>query len=53
MDKSDARHLFVQTMEGAAQMLKTGNAEPLELRRRVTSPISARYVFSKKYWFLK
>ncbi|KQL34304.1 MULTISPECIES: pyrroline-5-carboxylate reductase [Bacillaceae] len=38
MDKSDARHLFVQTMEGAAQMLKTGNAEPLELRRRVTSP---------------
>lgn len=38
LDKSDARQLFVQTMEGAAQMLKKGDVEPEELRRRVTSP---------------
>ncbi|MEI4770823.1 pyrroline-5-carboxylate reductase [Psychrobacillus sp. FJAT-51614] len=38
LNKSDARHLFVQTMEGAAQMLKKGDVEPNELRRRVTSP---------------
>ncbi|TQR17529.1 pyrroline-5-carboxylate reductase [Psychrobacillus vulpis] len=38
LDKSDARQLFIQTMEGAAQMLKNGDIEPEELRRKVTSP---------------
>lgn len=38
LDPSDARELFIQTMEGAAQMLKRGDVEPKELRRRVTSP---------------
>ncbi|WP_419958844.1 pyrroline-5-carboxylate reductase [Psychrobacillus sp. BM2] len=38
LEKGDARQLFIQTMEGAAQMLKNGDAEPEELRRRVTSP---------------
>ncbi|WP_277585127.1 pyrroline-5-carboxylate reductase [Psychrobacillus antarcticus] len=38
LDPSDARQLFIQTMEGAAQMLKKGDVEPKELRRRVTSP---------------
>ncbi|MFJ7826607.1 pyrroline-5-carboxylate reductase [Psychrobacillus sp. NPDC096623] len=38
LDKGDARQLFIQTMEGAAQMLKKGDVEPKELRRRVTSP---------------
>ena len=38
LDPNDARELFIQTMEGAAQMLKKGNVEPSELRRRVTSP---------------
>ena len=33
-----ARDLFIQTMEGAVEMLKNGEAEPNELRRRVTSP---------------
>ena len=33
-----ARDLFIQTMEGAVEMLKTGDAEPNELRRKVTSP---------------
>ncbi len=33
-----ARDLFIQTMEGAVEMLKNGEAEPVELRRRVTSP---------------
>ena len=38
LEKSDARQLFIQTMEGAAQMMKNGDFEPEELRRRVTSP---------------
>lgn len=38
LSSSDARQLFIQTMEGAAQMLKKGDVEPSELRRRVTSP---------------
>jgi len=38
LDPGDARQLFIQTMEGAAQMLKKGDVEPSELRRRVTSP---------------
>lgn len=38
LDSGDARQLFIQTMEGAAQMLKKGDVEPSELRRRVTSP---------------
>ena len=38
LEKGDARQLFIQTMEGAAQMLKQGDVEPSELRRRVTSP---------------
>ncbi|WP_391115934.1 pyrroline-5-carboxylate reductase [Psychrobacillus sp. L3] len=38
LEKSDARQLFIQTMEGAAQMMKKGDFEPEELRRRVTSP---------------
>lgn len=38
LDKGDARQLFIQTMEGAAQMLRKGDVEPEELRRRVTSP---------------
>lgn len=38
LDPADARQLFIQTMEGAAQMLKKGDVEPKELRRRVTSP---------------
>lgn len=38
LEKDDARQLFIQTMEGAAQMLKKGDLEPTELRRRVTSP---------------
>ncbi|WP_144510185.1 pyrroline-5-carboxylate reductase [Bacillus sp. FJAT-22090] len=38
LSSEDARQLFIQTMEGAAQMLKKGNDEPSELRRRVTSP---------------
>ena len=33
-----ARDLFIQTMEGAVEMLKNGEAEPNELRKRVTSP---------------
>lgn len=36
--QADARQLFIQTMEGAAQMLKKGDVEPSELRRKVTSP---------------
>ena len=38
LSKLDARDLFVQTMEGAAQMLKSSDGEPAELRRKVTSP---------------
>lgn len=38
LNQSDARQLFIQTMEGTVQMLKKGNVEPAELRRRVTSP---------------
>lgn len=38
LEKGDARQLLIQTMEGAAQMLKKGDVEPQELRRRVTSP---------------
>lgn len=38
LNPGDARQLFIQTMEGAAQMLKKGDMEPQELRRRVTSP---------------
>lgn len=38
LSKEDARQLFIQTMEGAAQMLKIGDVEPNELRRNVTSP---------------
>lgn len=37
LSKHDARQLFTQTMEGAAQMLKKGDAEPAELRKKVTS----------------
>lgn len=37
LSKSDARQLFTQTMEGAAQMLKKGDVEPAELRKKVTS----------------
>lgn len=38
LSSEDARQLFIQTMEGAAQMLKKGDVEPSELRRKVTSP---------------
>lgn len=38
LNKVDARQLFIQTMEGATQMLKKGDVEPEELRRKVTSP---------------
>lgn len=38
MNQADARQLFIQTMEGAAQMLKKGDVEPAELRKKVTSP---------------
>lgn len=38
LTSADARQLFIQTMEGAAQMLKKGDVEPSELRRKVTSP---------------
>lgn len=38
LSSGDARQLFIQTMEGAAQMLKKGDVEPSELRRKVTSP---------------
>lgn len=38
LSQEDARHLFIQTMKGAAYMLMKGEDEPAELRRKVTSP---------------
>ncbi|EFQ83309.1 pyrroline-5-carboxylate reductase [Aeromicrobium marinum DSM 15272] len=38
LDPSAARTLTVQTLVGAARLLQSGEDEPAELRRRVTSP---------------
>jgi len=38
LTKSVARSLIIQTLEGAAAMLKETGAEPAELRKNVTSP---------------
>ncbi|MBM7572498.1 pyrroline-5-carboxylate reductase [Aquibacillus albus] len=38
LDRPVAKELIVQTLVGAAEMLKTTKEEPSELRRRITSP---------------
>ncbi|GEK34625.1 pyrroline-5-carboxylate reductase [Kurthia sibirica] len=38
LEQSTVRALAIQTIAGAAEMLKQSDAEPQELRRRVTSP---------------